>query len=67
MAEWLARRTREPAVAGSISTTAHVVISSGSCNVLIISNRLRYCNALKYELSLFWCAMMAYRGKDVKS
>ena len=25
MAQWLARRTRDPAVAGSIPTTAHVV------------------------------------------
>ena len=25
--------------------------------------QVRYCNALKYELSLLWCAMMACRGK----
>ena len=29
MAQWLARRTRDPAVAGSIPTTAHVVIGLG--------------------------------------
>ena len=29
MAQWLARRTRDPAVAGSIPTTAHVVIALG--------------------------------------
>ena len=29
MAQWLARRTREPAVAGSIPITAHVVIALG--------------------------------------
>ena len=29
VAQWLARRTRDPAVAGSIPTTAHVVIALG--------------------------------------
>ena len=29
MAQWLARPTRDPAVAGSIPTTAHVVIALG--------------------------------------
>ena len=29
MAQWLARRTRDPVVAGSIPTTAHVVIALG--------------------------------------
>ena len=29
MAQWLARRTRDPAVAGSIPTTAHVAIALG--------------------------------------
>ena len=29
MAEWLVRQTRDPAVAGSITTTAHVVIALG--------------------------------------
>ena len=29
VAQWLARQTRDPAVAGSIPTTAHVVIALG--------------------------------------
>ena len=29
MAQWLARRARDPAVAGSIPTSAHVVIAIG--------------------------------------
>ena len=81
VAQSLARRTRYPAVAGSIPTTDHVVIALGKQFTCISSDRqlkcidyeqsapnpLRYCNALKYELSLLWCAMMACRGKDVRS
>ena len=29
MTQWLARRTRDPAVAGSVPITAHVVITLG--------------------------------------
>ena len=31
MAQWIARRTCDPAVAGSIPTTAHVVIALENC------------------------------------
>ena len=37
VAQWLARRTRGPAVAGSIPSTAHVVIALGKQSTYISS------------------------------
>ena len=39
MGQWLARQTRDPAVAGSIPTTAHVVIALGKQFTYISSER----------------------------
>ena len=66
MAQWLARQTSDAVVVSSIPLTAHVVIALGKQFTYIPSvgpsvkwvlghrqlKRLRYCNALKYELSL---------------
>ena len=78
---YIVGQTCDAVVVGSIPLTAHVVIALGKQFTYIPSvgpsvkwvlghrqlNRLRYCNALKYELSLLWCIMIVCRGKDVHS
>ena len=46
VAQWLARRTRDPAVAGSIPTTAHVVIALGKQFTYISSVQFTYISSV---------------------
>ena len=78
---YIVGQTCDAVVVGSIPPTAHVVVALGKQFTFISSvdpsvkrvlghrqlNRLRYCNALKYELSLLWCIIIVCRGKDVHS